>query len=508
MSSSDWGAEGGLARGLFDLPGVGLREVRRFEATVASICESTWALGVNSASSGLWACGVVLGLTPGDEVLVPSLSWPQTWAPFSRLGVRSIPIDCAVDWPVMDPARLAATITPRTRAVLSVGLWGSPAGLAEIHAVCRRARVPHVLDAAQLWGATVEGRGLGTLADLVVLSFGPTKPLLALGGGGAILGRTAQLFDRLLALTQHPLRVPFDAKRIVRPSAQGRSSWTLSLHPAAAAYGSFLLANSERWRVPVPAAVEVRTALATSGAQFIEPPAAWRPGASAGGWVLVEALDRDGRAWGGRMLDGWSWEGGGVQAWSDVRRERSRWNGSGHGKRGNLMGSSTRHFTPIARRWRARIRPLRWNGCSLTTSTVIPTTNRGDLRGAQKLSWWLSGVPDNLTRTSALGSTISVARVFGVPPTGAPTPGVWGAEARQGGAERPDTSTRSTRITKKKSKNRKKGATIMANKLHCAGCGNQIPSKPYRTCSNCGAPFHWNHGVGNECQKCRKGYSR
>jgi hypothetical protein len=207
---------------------------RRFETCIAAEYGGSWAVGVNSATSGLLASLLAIGVGPGDRVLVPGLSWPQTWFPASCLGARLVPVDLSPTWPVMDAKRTTSLLSPLPAAVVSAGLFGFSEGIAAIHAATRSVGRFHILDAAQLTGTVGTIRPLTQIADLVVVSLGPGKHGPACGGGGAVIGTDVGLHDRLLLITQHPLRVSADAYASeIRDAADG-FTFNLGIHPLAA----------------------------------------------------------------------------------------------------------------------------------------------------------------------------------------------------------------------------------------------------------------------------------
>jgi len=169
--------------------------VKAFEERLCESQEADWALSTSSCTSGLMACLIALGVHEGDEVIVPALSWGQTWSPVLALGATPNAVDLAPEWPVMDFRKVEQSITPRTKLVISAGLWGFPSGLLEVDHTCKMYGITHLVDGAQLFNAKVESKGISHAADLVVLSFNPTK-ILTVGEGGAILGRGKQRIKR------------------------------------------------------------------------------------------------------------------------------------------------------------------------------------------------------------------------------------------------------------------------------------------------------------------------
>ncbi len=208
--------------------------MQRFEERIAAEYGGSWAVGVNSATSGLFASLLAVGVGPRHRVLVSGLSWPGTWLPAASLGADLVPVDLLPTWPVMDPKCTHALLNRSAAAVVSVGLFGFTEGLSDIHAVTRGVKTYHILDAAQLAGPPGDTRPLAELADLVVISLGPGKHGTPCGGGGAVIGTDRTLYQRLMLATQHPLRVHDNALcSDIRDAADGFAH-NLGIHPLAA----------------------------------------------------------------------------------------------------------------------------------------------------------------------------------------------------------------------------------------------------------------------------------
>ncbi len=169
------------------------QELQAFEEEFARYCGVPHCIGV---ANGLDALHLILrgyGIGPGDEVIVPSNTFIATWLAVSYAGARPVPVEPDEATFNLDPDRIEAAITPRTRAIIPVHLYGQPALMDDINAIARRHGLRVVEDAAQAHGALCGGRKAGSLGDAAGFSFYPGKNLGALGDGGAITTRDATL---------------------------------------------------------------------------------------------------------------------------------------------------------------------------------------------------------------------------------------------------------------------------------------------------------------------------
>lgn len=179
------------------------QELRAFEAAWARHCGAAHAVGVGN---GLDAMVLVLrawGIGPGDEVVVPSNTYIATWLAVSHVGATPVPVEPDPATCNIDAARIAAAITPRTKALLPVHLYGQPADIDAVLAVARAHGLKVLEDAAQAHGARWRGRTIGAHGDAVAWSFYPGKNLGALGDGGAVTTDDAALAERLRVLRNY-----------------------------------------------------------------------------------------------------------------------------------------------------------------------------------------------------------------------------------------------------------------------------------------------------------------
>jgi dTDP-3-amino-3,4,6-trideoxy-alpha-D-glucose transaminase len=185
------------------------REVEAFEAEYAAFCGTKYCVGLGN---GLEALELVLrawDIGAGDEVIVPSNTYIATWLAVTAVGARVVPAEPTPEGPNIDPERVASAITPRTKAIMPVHLFGEPADMDAIMVLADRHGLKVVEDVAQAQGAKVRGRRTGALGDAGAHSFFPTKNIGAFGDGGAVTTDDAALADRLRALRNYGSRVKY-----------------------------------------------------------------------------------------------------------------------------------------------------------------------------------------------------------------------------------------------------------------------------------------------------------
>ena len=183
------------------------RQVDALEAELASRFASCEAVAVASGTAALHTALHVLGVGPGDDVLVPALSVVMSVAPITYCGARPVFVDCSADGPGMDMGDLERKITPRSRAVLPVHLWGRTANLLDVLEVAADHGLPVVEDACQAQGSTIDGRAAGTLTDLGCFSMKDGKVLWS-GEGGYLLTDDSVVAARCRAFRSHGLPPP------------------------------------------------------------------------------------------------------------------------------------------------------------------------------------------------------------------------------------------------------------------------------------------------------------
>jgi dTDP-4-amino-4,6-dideoxygalactose transaminase len=181
-------------------------EVETFEAEFATwlgLPNGSHAVGVNSGTDALHLALRACDVGPGDEVITVSHTAVATVAAIALSGARPVLVDIDATTYTLDPAQLAAHITPRTKAIIPVHLYGQPADLGPILAVAQAAQLRVIEDCAQAHGARYRGRPVGTWGDLGCFSFYPTKNLGAVGDGGMVVSRAAELTGRVRLLREY-----------------------------------------------------------------------------------------------------------------------------------------------------------------------------------------------------------------------------------------------------------------------------------------------------------------
>ena len=185
-------------------------EVVTFEEAFAASCGAAHVAGV---ASGLDALHLVLqawNIGPGDEVIVASNAYIATWLAVTMTGAVPVPIEPREETCNLDPDRLEAAITPRTRVVLPVHLYGQTAEMTAIVAIARRHGLRVLEDAAQAHGARFDGQPAGVLGDAAAWSFYPTKNLGAFGDAGAVMTNDAETADRVRLLRNYGSRRKYE----------------------------------------------------------------------------------------------------------------------------------------------------------------------------------------------------------------------------------------------------------------------------------------------------------
>ncbi len=184
-------------------------EVRSFEDEFARYCGAAHCVGVASGLDALVLALRAWDVGPGDEVIVPSNTYIATWLAASHVGARPVPVEPDEATYNIDPARIEAAITPRTRAIVPVHLYGQAADIAPIREIAGRRGLRVLEDAAQAAGATYRGKRTGALGDAAAFSFYPGKNLGAFGDGGAVLTDDGALADRVRSLRNYGSRVKY-----------------------------------------------------------------------------------------------------------------------------------------------------------------------------------------------------------------------------------------------------------------------------------------------------------
>ena len=164
-------------------------EVRLLEEALAADCQVAEAVGVASGSSALFVALAVAGVRPGDEVITTPYTFDATIEAIILLDAVPVLVDIRPTDLNIDPDLIEAAVTPRTRAILPVPIFGAPCDMHPILAVAERHGLQVVTDMAQAWGTLYDGRPIGSYARMSTLSFYPTKNLPGIGDGGMVFCR-------------------------------------------------------------------------------------------------------------------------------------------------------------------------------------------------------------------------------------------------------------------------------------------------------------------------------
>lgn len=178
-------------------------ELEAFEAEFATYCEADHCIGVANGLDALHLIVRAYGIGPGDEVIVPSNTFIATWLAVSYAGATPVPVEPDPATHNLDPALIEAAITPRTRAIMPVHLYGQPADMDPINEIARNHGLKVIEDSAQAQGARYHGRRTGTLGDAAGHSFYPGKNLGAFADAGAVTTNDPELADRVRTLRNY-----------------------------------------------------------------------------------------------------------------------------------------------------------------------------------------------------------------------------------------------------------------------------------------------------------------
>lgn len=190
------------------------KRVEEFERDFAAYCQSKHAIGLSSGTDALLIALMVLDLEPGDEVIVPAYSFFATAGVADRLNAVPVFVDIDLEDYNIDAARIEERITPRTKAIVPVHLFGQTAAMDEINRIAARHGIPVIEDAAQAVGAEDRGRRAGAMSAIGCFSFFPSKNLGAFGDAGAVTTNDDAMAEKLLDYRVHGMRPKYFHKYV------------------------------------------------------------------------------------------------------------------------------------------------------------------------------------------------------------------------------------------------------------------------------------------------------
>jgi dTDP-4-amino-4,6-dideoxygalactose transaminase len=184
-------------------------EVEEFECEFAIYCGAKHCIGVGNGLDALMLVLRAQGIGSGDEVIVPANGYIASWLAVSYVGAIPVPVEPNLGTSNLDPRGIEKALTPRTRAIMPVHLYGQPVEMAEVMKIGRNHGLRVVEDAAQAHGAVYQGGRAGNLADAAGFSFYPTKNLGAFGDAGAVVTNDDELADRVRVLRNYGSRTKY-----------------------------------------------------------------------------------------------------------------------------------------------------------------------------------------------------------------------------------------------------------------------------------------------------------
>ena len=188
---------------------IGGEDVDAFEQEFAAYTDTKHCVGVANGLDALHLALLAMEIGAGDEVIVPTNTYIATWLAVSQCGAIPVPVEPVESTYNLDPSRIEAAITSRTKAILPVHLYGQPAELDPILAIARKHGLLVLEDAAQAHGARYKGKRIGHHGDVVAWSFYPGKNLGALGDAGAVTTNNNEFADRIRVLRNYGSRVKY-----------------------------------------------------------------------------------------------------------------------------------------------------------------------------------------------------------------------------------------------------------------------------------------------------------
>jgi dTDP-4-amino-4,6-dideoxygalactose transaminase len=189
-------------------------ELRLFEREFAEYCGTPYAIGVASGTDALYLACRALDIGAGDEVIVPAMTFISTASGISQAGARPVLVDVRSTDALIDTSKIERAITPRTKAIIPVHLYGQCADMEAVCAIAAKHSLPVIEDAAQAHGALYAGKRAGSLGDIGCFSFYPGKNLGAYGDGGLVTTRRRDIAERIELLRNYGSRIKYHHEEV------------------------------------------------------------------------------------------------------------------------------------------------------------------------------------------------------------------------------------------------------------------------------------------------------
>ncbi len=186
------------------------QEEKDFEHQFAAFCGVPYAIGVNSGTDALHLALKALDIGPKDEVIVPTFTFIATALAVSYTGAKPVFVDITQEACHIDVAKIKKAITPKTKAIVPVHLYGQPINMDEVVALAKEHHLTIIEDCAQAHGALYKNKKVGSLGDVGCFSFYPTKGLGAFGDGGMVVTKTQALADKIFMLRDYGRQGRYD----------------------------------------------------------------------------------------------------------------------------------------------------------------------------------------------------------------------------------------------------------------------------------------------------------
>ena len=187
-------------------------EAEQFEKSFSKYCSTKYGVGVNSGTDALYLAVSALDIDMGDEVILPAFTFIATALCISYAGATPVYVDIEDQTYNLDPKKIEKAITPKTKAIIPVHIYGQSADMDEINSIAKKHNLKVIEDAAQAHGATYKGKKIGSLSHVACFSFYPTKGLGAYGDAGMIVTNDKGIYEEALMLRDYGRTSRYDHK--------------------------------------------------------------------------------------------------------------------------------------------------------------------------------------------------------------------------------------------------------------------------------------------------------